>query len=139
MPPDRWHTNSDHGNCHGTMKILVTFAVGTEFAAWRRRHDFFQVSREPFSLYAAEIGGSTTRVLLTGIGADAAAEAMRWALTYPVDLCISSGFAGALGPETRVGDVLAARVVRRAEHELAVASDRELFATARDAGARQVE
>src|SRR5690348_13760413 len=114
-----WPANEiDSGSRSGSMKILVTFAVPTEFAAWRRRHDFRELSCDPFPLYAAEIGGSATRVLLTGIGADAAAAAMRWALTSPVDLCISSGFAGALGPETRVGDVLAARVVRRAEREL---------------------
>ena len=62
------------------MKILVTFAVGTEFAAWRRQHDFRQVSHEPFAVYAAEIGGNTVRALLTGIGATAAEAAMRWAL-----------------------------------------------------------
>ena len=33
------------------MKILVTFAVASEFAAWRRHHDFRQVSHEPFALY----------------------------------------------------------------------------------------
>ena len=62
------------------MKILVTFAVGTEFAAWRRQHDFRQVSHEPFAVYAAEIGGNTVRVLLTGVGANAAEAALRWAL-----------------------------------------------------------
>ena len=68
------------------------------------------------------------RVLLTGIGTRAAELAVRWALETPADLCISSGFAGALGSDLKVGDVLAARVVHRAEKELAVASDRELLA-----------
>lgn len=121
------------------MKILITFAVSMEFAAWRRQHDFREVSREPFPLYAADIGGSTVRVLLTGIGTGAAAQASRWALNSPADLCISSGFAGALGADLHVGDLLAARVVHRAEKELAVASDRELLTAASDAGARRVE
>lgn len=121
------------------MKILVTFAVSTEFAAWRRQHDFRQVSHEPFEVYAAEIGGNAVRALLTGVGASAAETALRWALGTPSDLCISSGFAGALAPELRVGDVLAARVVVRAERELAVASDREMLAVAHKAGARQVD
>jgi nucleoside phosphorylase len=121
------------------MKILVTFAVSTEFAAWRHQHDFREVTREPYPLYAAEIGDSSVRVLLTGIGTGAAALASRWALESPADLCISSGFAGGLAADLRVGDLLAARVVHRAEKELAVAGDRELLSAASDAGARRVE
>src|ERR1700722_7338452 len=121
------------------MKILITFAVSMEFAAWRRRHDFREVTLEPFPLYTADIDGSTVSVLRTGIGTGAAAQAARWALESPADLCISSGFAGALNPDANVGDLLAARVVHRAEKELAVAGDRELLLAAGDAGARRVE
>ncbi len=121
------------------MKTLVTFAVPTEFAAWRRQRGFRQIAREPFALYAAEIGGNPVRVLLTGIGAEAAARAMRWALSSPTDLCIASGFAGALRPSAGIGEVLAARVIRRAGRELAVASDHELIDAAVDAGARRVD
>jgi nucleoside phosphorylase len=121
------------------MKILVTFAVGSEFAAWRRQHDFRQVAHEPFALYVSEIAGNTVRALVTGIGTAAATEAMRWALSSPADLCISSGFAGSLNPQYGLGTVLAGRVVLRAERELAVASDRQLLAVAQDAGARQVD
>ena len=121
------------------MKTLVTFAVGTEFAAWRKQRGFRQIAKEPFPLYAAEIGGSPVRVLLTGIGANAASRAMSWALSSPTDLCIASGFAGALRPSLVIGDVLAARVVRRAGRELAVASDHELMSAAIDAGARRVD
>ena len=121
------------------MKILVTFAVAAEFAAWRRQRGFRRVAREPFPLYSAEIGGNPVRVLLTGIGASAATRAMNWALASPTDMCIASGFAGALRPTLDVGEVLAARVVRRAGRELAVASDHELMITACDAGARRVD
>ncbi len=121
------------------MKTLITFAVAAEFAAWRRHHDFHQVTRDPFPLYSADVGGCPTRVLLTGVGTRAAAQAIRWALESPADLCISSGFAGALRSDLRVGNVLGARVVRRAEKDLAVASDRDLLGAACDAGARHVE
>jgi adenosylhomocysteine nucleosidase len=121
------------------MKILVTFAVATEFAAWRRQHDFRQVAHEPFALYVSEIAGNAVRVVLTGMGTAAATEATRWALTSPADICISSGFAGALNPELALGTVVAGRVVLRAERELAVASDHQLIAVAHDAGARQVD
>ena len=121
------------------MKILVTFAVHAEFAAWRRKGQFRRVTRQPFPLYAGEVGGSSVRVLLTGIGNDSASEAIRWGLAGATDLCISSGFAGALRSDLCVSELLAARVVCRAGRELAVASDRHLFATACDAGARPVD
>jgi nucleoside phosphorylase len=121
------------------MKILVTFAVGTEFASWRKQHDFRQVSHQPFDVYKAEIAGNSVRALLTGVGTKAASEALRWALCTPVDLCISSGFVGALSTQLSIGEVLAARVVVRPAEELAVASDREMLAVARQAGAHQVD
>ena len=121
------------------MKILVTFAVASEFAVWRRHHDFRQVAHEPFALYVCEIGGNAVRALLTGMGTAAASEATRWALNSPADICISSGFVGALNRDLNVGTVLAGRVVLRAERELAVAGDHQLLAVAQEAGARQVE
>jgi adenosylhomocysteine nucleosidase len=121
------------------MKILVTFAVGAEFAVWWRQRGFRQVVRDPFPVYAAGIGGSNVRVLLTGVGTASAAAALPWALSSPTDLCISSGFAGALRPGLRAGEILAARLVRRGHRDLAVASDPELLTAAGDAGARQVD
>jgi nucleoside phosphorylase len=121
------------------MKILVTFAVQAEFAAWRRRAEFRQVARQPFPLYAAEVGGSSVRALLTGIGNESASQAIRWGLQGATDLCISSGFAGALRSDLCVAELLAARVVCRAGRELAVASDRHLFAAATEIGARPVD
>lgn len=120
------------------MKILVTFAVASEFAAWRRQHDFRQIAHEPFALFVSEVAGNAVRVVLTGMGTAAATEATRWALTSPADICISSGFAGALNSEYDVGTIVAGRLVLRAERELAVASDHQLLAVAQEAGARQV-
>jgi nucleoside phosphorylase len=121
------------------MKILVTFAVHAEFAAWRRKGQFRLVTRRPFPLYAGELGASSVRVLLTGIGNESAAEAIRWGLTGATDLCISSGFTGALRSDLCTAELLAARVVCRAGWELAVASDRQLFASACEMGARPVD
>ena len=121
------------------MKILVTFAMHAEFAAWRRKRPFHQVARRPFPFYACEVGGNEVRVLLTGMGGDLASEAARWALAEATDLCISSGFAGALRPDLAVAELLAARVVCRAGRELAVASYGPLLAVASEAGARPVD
>lgn len=122
------------------MKILVTFAVHAEFAAWRRKRSQFRlVTRHPFPLYTGELGGSSVRVLLTGIGNESAMEAVRWGMAEATDLCISSGFTGALRPDLRPAELLAARVVCRADWELAVASDQKLFAAACELGARPVD
>jgi nucleoside phosphorylase len=121
------------------MKTLVTFAVHAEFAAWRRKRQFRRLALQPFPLYACEWGGSDVRVLLTGVGGETASEAIRWALSSPIDLCISSGFAGALRSDLSVGELLAARVVCREGRELAVASHPLLFSGACEAGARRVD
>jgi len=121
------------------MKVLVTFAVPAEFSAWRRKRQFRRVARDPFPLYVGQLGGSTVRVLLTGMGTTVAATAVRWALTGPTDICISSGFAGALNSGLGMAETLAARLVCQAGRELAVASDRYLFMAACQSGARPVD
>ncbi len=55
------------------------------------------------------------------------------------DICISSGFVGALKSEYVPGDILAARLVSEVGEPVAVASHRELLSTAVDCGARQIE
>jgi len=103
------------------VKILITFAVGAEFAPWRKRYDFRNVPRSfagqdsSTKLYRAESDGIQLDVLLTGIGwsaASAASMADEIATEKP-DICVSTGLAGALKSEYRHGDVLvAARVLR---------------------------
>jgi nucleoside phosphorylase len=73
------------------------------------------------------------------MGSDFALEAARWALSRPTDMCISSGFVGALRADLAVAELLAARVVCREGKELAVAGDRRLFAAACEAGAHAVD
>jgi nucleoside phosphorylase len=121
------------------MKVLVTFAVPAEFSAWRRKRQFEEIARSPFHLYSGQVGGTSVRVLLTGIGSQIAAEAVRWALSGPTDICISSGFAGALNAGIALSETLAARLVCQAGRELAVASDAYLFKAACQSGARPVD
>src|SRR3989442_516780 len=96
-----------------TMRMLVTFAVDAEFAPWRKRHDF-----RPFEIvqgaeaFMATISGIEVIVGLTGMGPDAAFDKtcdFTWGEV--LDLCISTGFAGALRPEHQVADILAARQI----------------------------
>lgn len=107
------------------MIILVTFALENEFAPWRGRRDFRADQRtapgvtsptaEGPQTYSAEIAGARVEVVLTGAGPRPAAAAVSQAMltaTGRIDFCVSSGLCGALRPQYRIGQVLAARAVR---------------------------
>jgi adenosylhomocysteine nucleosidase len=120
------------------MKILVTFAVRTEFAPWRRRRNFLRLP-EVSPVFEADFGGARVRAILTGMGQEHALEAAKRSLTYRPDICISTGLAGSLRSGYRPGDILAARLVSELGEPVAVASHPELLSTAVDCGARQIE
>ena len=120
------------------MKILVTFAVRAEFAPWERRRNFLRL-RGDTPVFETEFGGAKVRAVLTGIGQEHALDAAKRVFAYKPDLCISTGLAGAARGGYQVGDVLAARLVSEVGEPVAVASHRELLATALDCGARHIE
>ena len=96
------------------MKILVTFALETEFAPWRALRRFQEAKWGPAKVYLTEIGNAEVGVVVTGAGLrQAAAELSKVSWIEPdcMQVCISSGLAGALKPEYRIGQVLAARAV----------------------------
>src|SRR5215813_184168 len=128
------------------MRILVTFAVEAEFAPWRKRHDFRKAETSSNEkVYEAKIAGVDVVVGLTGIG-PAAANSKICGLTWceGLDICISSGFAGALRPEYSVGDVLVAKEVvvddsRRKALGGRIAAPIRLIKLANESGAKTVE
>jgi adenosylhomocysteine nucleosidase len=94
------------------MKVLVTFAVEAEFAAWRKLRTFNLLDYEGLKLRKARIGEAEVYVLITGVGAQAAAQAMDLMLRMAdmeqhFDVCVSSGLAGALCETLGVGDIIA--------------------------------
>jgi len=94
------------------MKVLVTFAVEAEFAAWRRLHAFNLIDYQGLKLRRTKIGAAEVTVLITGVGSQAAALAMDLMMRMAdkdmyFDVCISSGLAGALCETLGVGDVIA--------------------------------
>lgn len=96
------------------MRILVTFALEDEFAAWRGLREFRPGKWGTAEVHGAEIAGAEVGVLLTGAGPRPAAAAVAKVLGSgcgPMNCCISSGLAGALRPQYRIGQVLAARSV----------------------------
>lgn len=121
------------------MKVLITFAVPTEFSPWRRLHDFRMVSAGDSAEYQARTGAADLRVVLTGMGREPAARAVRAALGERPDVCISSGFAGALRPDLAVGDIFAAGAVRLGGSEAVVRCDHHLTQLALRCGAKPLE
>ena len=94
------------------MKVLVTFAVEAEFAAWRKLRSFNLIDYQGLKLCKTVIGASEITVLITGVGSQAAALAMDLMMRMAdkdqhFDVCISSGLAGALCDTLSVGDIIA--------------------------------
>jgi adenosylhomocysteine nucleosidase len=122
------------------VKILVTFAVDAEFAPWRKLRKFSESAAAGVKIYATHVDNAELTVLLTGIGGRKAwAEATRLIWDDNMDLCISSGLAGALRPEHRVGDILAAREVYATNWNKVIPSDTALLKLAPGAGAKIVD
>jgi nucleoside phosphorylase len=96
------------------VRVLVTFALETEFAPWRALREFRPGKWGGVDAFLAEIGSSELGVVLTGVGLKHARLKASRAVGYgseALGFCISSGVAGALRPQYQVGQVLAARDV----------------------------
>ena len=99
------------------MRVLVTFAVDTEFAPWRKLRKFQPVRVTPTGsantteIWETLVGDTAVSVYLTGIAGKFPREAMLFRESFyekKSDFAISSGLAGALNPAYVPGDVLAA-------------------------------
>jgi nucleoside phosphorylase len=93
------------------MKVLVTFAVEAEFAAWRKLRAFNLIDYHGLKLSRAVVGAAEVTVLITGVGSRAATQAMDLMMRMAdkdqyFDVCISSGLAGALCETLSVGDIV---------------------------------
>jgi adenosylhomocysteine nucleosidase len=97
------------------MRILVTFALENEFAPWHAMRKFRAAKWGEANVYSAEIGYAEVGVVLTGAGPrQAHLQAAKVLGSDPesINLCVSSGLAGALKANYQAGQVLAARRVR---------------------------
>src|SRR3989442_14431772 len=78
------------------MRILVTFAVHAEFALWRRMRRFRRTRWATRPAYVTQIDGAEIGVVLTGVGPQRARQAaFEVMMAEPVDICVSTGLAGA--------------------------------------------
>lgn len=119
------------------MKILVTFAVEAEFAPWRKLRQFSQANLGEIQAYSGQMKDAELIVLLTGVGGRRAwAEATKVIWDGNVDVCISSGLAGALREKHHPGDVLAAKEVHATNWKKVIPSDADLLEIASACGAK---
>jgi nucleoside phosphorylase len=130
------------------MRIVVTFAVESEFAPWRKRHDFVPISMptpiglESYSFYRGRVFENDVDVLLTGIGWDENKGGnrprfvFRELLRNKPDICLTSGLAGGLRADLQCGDIVAATEVCMRKGGDTFRSSQNLLAIARDAGAK---
>lgn len=121
------------------LKILVTFAVESEFTPWRRIRRFEGSPVDGNPSYRTRIADAEVRVVFTGIGPGHAARQMAVVLADLPDVCIVTGLAGAVKAEHRLGEVLAARAVRGAEGDRFVKSEESLLQLAIGCGAKAVD
>jgi adenosylhomocysteine nucleosidase len=122
------------------MKVLVTFALDAEFAPWRKLRSFQKLRRDDLDCYSTQIGEAQIKVILTGIGAKKAwVEATKVLWDGDIDVCVSSGLAGALKGEYQPGEVLAAESVYAADWEKTVAGNAALLDLAVSCGAKRVK
>src|SRR2546422_3403779 len=122
------------------MRILVTFAVDAEFALWRRMRRFRRTRWATRPAYVTQIDGAEIGVVLTGVGPKRARQAAFVVMmAEPVDICVSTGLAGALQAEHLPSEIVAARGVWSEEESRTIRSDELLLQWAGECGARTVE
>ncbi|HXN74336.1 MAG TPA: hypothetical protein VN861_17450 [Candidatus Acidoferrales bacterium] len=96
------------------MRILVTFALENEFVPWRSMHKFESTKLGEADVYISAFSPVELTVVLTGVGARRASIATSEIIRSdygPFDSCISSGLAGGLRDNYRIGEIVAARNV----------------------------
>lgn len=94
------------------MRVLVTFGVEAEFAPWRKLRNLSAREVSGFTVQEAIIGRATVDFVVTGMGMENARRGTEAALSKEHQVCIGCGFAGALKPTLKIGDVIVARAVQ---------------------------
>ncbi len=121
------------------MRVLVTFAVEAEFAPWRKLRRFQKTTSTDVEYFSTRIAGADIDVFFTGIGGKSAwLEAASAIYDSEIDVCISTGLAGGLRPEHKIGEVLVAEKVMAAARDLSALSESSLVESAVAMGAKKV-
>jgi nucleoside phosphorylase len=121
------------------MRLAITFAVPSEFAAWRRQSDFLRIEGRGAPIYKMRQGQDEIYALVTGVGTRALVSELRQLLAKPMDLCIASGLTGALKKEHRAGTILVARTIKAEANRNVMDSDARLVEASVRCGATPVD
>src|ERR1700680_1670446 len=121
------------------MRVLVTFAVEAEFAPWRRLRNLREIKIGEITAYQAQIGRAQVDFVITGMGMENARRVSETVLDVPYQFCVTAGFAGALGEEHAIRDILVAESVRELGKSQTLQCSRNLAYAARDNGAKLVK
>ena len=112
------------------MRILVTFAVEAEFAPWRKLRGLSSRETGGFTVYEAKVGRAIVDFVVTGMGMENARRGAEAIIDSEHKACVGAGFAGALKPTLKVGDILVARAVRELGGNKTLECSRNLFRAA---------
>jgi nucleoside phosphorylase len=116
--------------------VVITFALDSEFAPWRRLRSFRR-RNDTARVYESQIDGVRLRIVVTGIGARAAAATAAIAFREEPDLCIAAGLAGGLHDSLAVADIVAPATVYGPDGT-SVECDASLLSLARGCGALEI-
>ncbi len=121
------------------MRIVLTFALPSEFAPWRKRSNFSRIHGDGAPIYRTCHGQDEIYALITGMSTRGLRNELQQLLAKPADLCIASGLTGALKKEHRPGTILVAGAVRTETKSSAIPSDASLVAASVECGAVAVD
>jgi nucleoside phosphorylase len=121
------------------MRILVTFAVEAEFAPWRKLRDLEEINIANVDVFRAGIGSAKVDFVVMGMGVENAFRLASALLGEPYQVCITSGFAGALREAHQVGHILVADAVQELGKSQTLACARNLVHAAENDGASRVK
>jgi len=120
------------------MKTLIAYAVDVEFAPWRRLRNLERVQVGGIELHRAQVGRATVDFVTTGMGAANAHRAADAVISKDYSFCIAAGFAGALKPSVKVGDIVVAEKVQEADRGRSAVCARNLVWSAKRDGAIEI-
>lgn len=121
------------------MRILVTFAVEAEFAPWRTLRNLEEITIAGVPVFRAQVGSAKVDFTITGMGAQNAFHVANELLVEPYQVCITSGFAGALKDAHPVGRILVADMAQELGKSKTLACARNLVHAAQADGASRVQ
>lgn len=119
------------------MNILITYAVESEFAPWRALN-MERVTIGNITLQRVLMGQATVDFVITGMGAVNAERVADAVISETYSFCIISGFAGALNPSVKLGDIVTCERVQNHATRQTEICDADLLARACEHGATRV-